>query len=351
MYRPEIRVLDCTIRDGGLMNKWQFSDEFVRAVYQALLESGVDYMEIGYKSSESAFSRDENGPWRFCDNEDVRRIVGDNDTDMKLAAMADIGRIEFDDIPPASDSVIDMIRVACYVPQMDEAIALAHDCLDKGYEVTINLMAVSKVTKRDLDEALDDVAKSRVQTLYIVDSWGAMYCEHIDDLAEWYHAALPNGTIGFHGHNNQQLAFANTIQAIIRNCNILDGTLLGIGRGAGNCPLECLMSFLKNPKYKTRPLFKAIQEHVRPLQAELRWGYHMPYLITGVLNEHPRAAMKWMNSEQCDDAVAFYDSMAREEHPSDGILWGPLSREDVPPDASAREPGREFGICVAAHSR
>jgi 4-hydroxy 2-oxovalerate aldolase len=313
MFRPEIKVLDCTIRDGGLMNNWQFDDDFVRAVYQALVESGVDYMEVGYKSSESAFSRDENGPWKFCDDEDVRRIVGDNNTGMKLSAMADIGRIEFDDIPPKNESVIDMLRVACYVHQMDKAIALAHHCLDKGYEVTINLMAVSRATERDLDEALDDVANSRVNILYIVDSFGAMYCEHIDSLAEKYHAALPEGTIGYHGHNNQQLAFANTIQAIIRDCNILDGSLLGIGRGAGNCPLECLMSFLKNPKFRTRPLFKVIQEKLLPLQAELRWGYHMPYLITGVLNEHPRSAMKWMNSDQCDDAVAFYDFMTREE--------------------------------------
>ncbi|NQT85743.1 nucleoid-structuring protein H-NS, partial [bacterium] len=218
MYRPEIKVLDCTIRDGGLMNDWQFSDEFVRSVYLALVESGVDYMEVGYKSSESAYSREENGPWKFCDDEDLRRVVGDNDTDMKLSAMADIGRIEYDDIPPKSDSVLDMIRVACYVHQMDKAIALAHHCLDKGYEVTINLMAVSKATKRDLDEALDDIANSRVKILYIVDSFGAMYCEHIDDLAERYHAALPDGVIGYHGHNNQQLAFANTIQAIIGHC-------------------------------------------------------------------------------------------------------------------------------------
>lgn len=93
MYRKEIKVIDCTIRDGGLMNKWQFSDEFVKAVYNGLVEAGVDYMEIGYLSSESAFSRDEVGPWKFCRNDDLRRVVGDNNTDLKLSAMADkIGR-------------------------------------------------------------------------------------------------------------------------------------------------------------------------------------------------------------------------------------------------------------------
>src|SRR5210317_1916399 len=101
MYREEIKVVDCTIRDGGLMNKWQFSDEFVKAVYNGLVAAGVDYMKIGYLSSEHAFSRKEVGPWKFCDNKDLKRIVGENKTGLKLSAMADIGRIELDDIPQA----------------------------------------------------------------------------------------------------------------------------------------------------------------------------------------------------------------------------------------------------------
>lgn len=309
MFRPEIKVVDCTIRDGGLMNDWQFDDDFVRAVYQACAEAHVDYMEIGYISSEKYFSRKEHGPWKFCSEPDLRRIVGENPTDLKLSAMADIGRIDYDDIPAKADSVLDMIRVACYVHQMDKAVEMAEHCMDKGYEVTINLMAVSKVMERDLDEALDDVAKSRVPVLYIVDSFGAMYCEQVEALAKRYHAALPGRTIGFHGHNNQQLAFANTIEAIIHNCNMLDASLLGAGRGAGNCPLECLMSFLKNPKFRVRPLFKVIQEKLVPLSKQIAWGYHIPYLVTGVMNEHPRAAMKWMDSDRREDVVGFYDSL------------------------------------------
>lgn len=313
MYRPEIEVLDCTIRDGGLMNNWQFSDDFVRAVYNALVESGVDYMEMGYRSSESAFSREENGPWKFCDDKDLQRIVGDNDTNLKLSAMADIGRIDFDDIPAADDSLLDMIRVACYVHQMDKAIALAEHCIDKGYEVTINLMAVSTAMERDLDEALDDIAGSRVPTLYVVDSFGAMYCEQVEKLANKYFKALPDRRLGFHGHNNQQLAFANTVESIIHNCNILDGSLLGIGRGAGNCPLECLIAFLKNPKFNLRPILRVISTHLIPLQKEITWGYHIPYLVTGMLNEHPRSAMKWMDSDSRDDFAAFYDSVTVSE--------------------------------------
>lgn len=307
MFREEIKVIDCTVRDGGLMNKWQFDDSFVRKVYEADTESGLDYMEIGYVSSESAFSRDKFGPWRFCAERDVKRIIGDGEKKIKLSAMADIGRIEFEDIPLKSDSSLDMIRVACYVHQMDAAIALAHHCMDKGYEATINLMAVSTVGLRDLDEALNDLAESRVPTIYLVDSFGAFYSEDVEVLAKKYMERLPGKTIGIHCHNNQQLAFANTIAAIIAGANFLDATLYGIGRGAGNCPLELLISFLKNPKFKVRPLIEAIEAEIFPWREKIDWGYHVPYMITGVLNQHPRTAMAHMESERKNLVTEFFD--------------------------------------------
>jgi len=309
MFRPQIKVLDCTIRDGGLINKWQFSDEVVRKVFHALSEAGVDYMEIGYKSSEKYFSRDEHGDWKFCTDEDVKRIVGESDARMKLSAMADIGRIDSEDIPPKKDSILDMIRVACYAKEIDKAIALAHECLDKGYEATINLMAVSKVLEKDLDEALEDLSKSHVPVVYLVDSFGALYSEQIHFLAKKYFNALPGKELGIHTHNNQQLAFANTIEAIIAGVNRLDATLYGMGRGAGNCPLELLLSFLKNPKFDIRPLIEVIQQFFIPMKSDVEWGYHIPYLITGVLNEHPRSAMKIMASKTLPDLRKFYEEL------------------------------------------
>ena len=309
MYRKDVKVLDCTVRDGGLMNNWQFSDDFVRSVYKACVESGIDYMEIGYKSSEFAFSRDEVGPWKFCDEEDLRRVVGENESAVKLSAMADIGRIDPKDILPAKESVLDMIRVACYVHQVDKAIVLAQECMEKGYETSINLMAVSKASEMDLDEALQDIAKTSVPIIYIVDSFGSMYSQNIEYLVEKYKKALPGKTLGIHAHNNMQLAMSNTISAMSSDCNMLDATLLGMGRGAGNCPMEILIAFLKNPKYRLLPLLDVIQNHIHPLQQDISWGYHVPYLITGSLNEHPRAALKWMASEKRNDFVTFMKEM------------------------------------------
>lgn len=311
MFRKEIKVLDCTIRDGGLMNKWQFSKDFVKGVYNSCVAAGIDYMEIGYISSEDQFPRTEYGPWKFCAEDDIREIVGENNTNTKLSVMADIGRIKFEDIRPKSESVIDLFRVACYDYQIDKAIELAHHVMDKGYEATINLMAVSKVSNRALEQVLEDVANSRVGTFYLVDSFGSLYSEDIHHLLQQYINALPGKTIGFHGHNNTQLAFANTIECIIGGANMLDATMLGIGRGAGNCPLELLISFLKNPKYDIVPILQAIQDHVKPLQKEINWGYFIPYMITGSQNDHPRSAMAWMNSENRDDYVAYYESVVK----------------------------------------
>ncbi len=309
MYKKDIKVMDCTVRDGGLMNKWQFDDKFVKGVYDACVEAGVDYMEIGYISSEKAFDRNEVGPWKFCSDADLRRAIGDNNTKLKISAMADIGRIELDDIPLAKDSVIDMMRVACYAHQIDKAIELAHHCMDKGYETTINLMAVSKINELELDQALADVAKSRVPVFYLVDSFGSMHCETIEYLMKKYKAALPHKEIGLHAHNNMQLAMSNNITALMNGATYLDATLLGMGRGAGNCPIEILIAFLKNPKYRLLPLLKSIQEDILPWQQKIDWGYHIPYLVTGALNEHPRSAMAWMDSERKNDFVSFMKEM------------------------------------------
>ncbi len=309
MFRPEIKVIDCTVRDGGLMNKWQFDLKFVKEVYEATAAAGVDYMEIGYLSSENAFSRDEFGPWKFCAESDLKKVIGKDEKKIKLSVMADIGRIDYDDIPLRENSSIDMVRVACYVHQVDSAVALAHHCIDKGYETTINLMAVSTVGMRDLNEALEDLAKSRVPIIYLVDSFGAFYSEDIDTLAAKYMERLPGKTIGIHTHNNQQLAFANTISSIINGINFLDASLYGIGRGAGNCPLELLLSFLKNPKFNVRPLIEVIEKQVLPWREKIDWGYFIPYMVTGVLNEHPRSAMAHMDSEDKNKVIQYYNKM------------------------------------------
>jgi len=309
-YRPEIKVLDCTIRDGGLINSHMFEDGLVRAVYDTCVEAGVDYMEIGYKGSKKVFARATHGDWKFCDEDDVRRIVGENDTPLKLSVMADAGKCDWrTDILPKERSVFDMVRVACYVHQIPEAVDMIKDAHDKGYETTCNLMAVSVVQDAELDQALEVVAQTPASTVVVVDSYGSLYAEQIQILVEKYKMAL-EGTgkeVGIHAHNNQQLAFANTIEAIIHGANRIDATMAGLGRGAGNCAMELLLGFLRNPKFRIRPVWQLIQQHFVPLRETMEWGPLPPYIIAGQLNQHPRTAMAWRAGEQKDQCADFYD--------------------------------------------
>jgi 4-hydroxy 2-oxovalerate aldolase len=311
-YVPELKVLDCTVRDGGLINDHRFGDDFVRAVYDACVASGIDYMEIGYKASRSVFAPARYGDWKFCTEEQMRRIVGDNPSDLKLAAMADAGKTDWrTDIAPKSESVLDMIRVACYIHQIPEALDMIADAADKGYEVCCNIMAISTVQDAEIDQALELLRDSEAGTVVVVDSFGSLNPEQVRLLVDRYRKAL-DGTgkeVGIHAHNNMQLAFANTIEAIIHGATRVDGTMAGLGRGAGNCPMELLLGLLRNPKFRIRPVWDLIQNHLLPLQRALDWGPSPQYNITGQMNQHPRAAIEARAGDLKDRPLEFYDKI------------------------------------------
>lgn len=315
-FRPDVRVLDCTIRDGGLVNDFFFDDEFVKALYKANVAAGVDYMEIGYKASKDLFDESKFGKWKFCEEEHIREIVGDNDTDLKISVMADVGRTEYKrDIINKADSAIDMIRVATYINTVPAAIEMAEYCKNKGYETSINIMAISNASDNDIEDALNIIGHSYVDKVCVVDSYGALVPEQIRKIAQKY---IEMGDkfgkqVGIHAHNNQQLAFANTIEALRLGVSILDASASGLGRGAGNCPSELLLKFLKNPKYKVYHLLEFIEKYVNPLRASgMVWGYDIPYMLTGSLNQHPRDAIAFSKSGRTDIKNFYVELLEKE---------------------------------------
>lgn len=315
MYRPEIKVIDCTIRDGGLTNDSQFPPEMVRNVFKALNASGVDIIELGYRNSREHFSPDQYGLWRFCDDEVLKKVMDGVELKSQIAIMMDAHKSNPDDLKPKAESPVDIVRVATYVKDIDRAIFINKTAQDLGYKTTLNIMAMSHTIEWELDEALQQIEKeTNALAVYIVDSFGAMYSEDVDFYYDKYRKFIKNKEVGIHCHNNQQLGFANTIQGIIRGANYLDGTLYGIGRGAGNCPLEVLMSFLKNPKFDIRPVLDVIGKEILPLMEKLDWGYRIPYMVTGVMNMHPEEAIKLMsldkNNPMRNDFLAFHEKCA-----------------------------------------
>ncbi len=248
--RSDIRVLDATIRDGGLVNNFMFSDDFINALYRTNVKAGVDYMEFGYKASKELFDVNKFGKWKFCDEESIREIVGDNNSDMKISVMADVGRCDYKkDIIDKKDSVIDMVRVATYVHQMPAAIEMIEDAKAKGYEVTCNIMAISNAKESDIDQALEMVGQSSADGIYIVDSYGALYPEQIRAIADKY-------------------------------------TELGEKYG----------------------VLRFLEDYMLPLkETGAVWGYDIPYLLTGRLNQHPSAAIDFCKDNRKDYADFYTD--------------------------------------------
>lgn len=312
-YSPNLKVLDCTLRDGGLVNNFFFTDEFVKDLYKTCVKAGVDYMEFGYKASTDIFNESDFGKWKFCKDDDIRDIVGDNDTNLKISVMADVGRTDYKrDIIQKSESPIDLIRVATYINAIPAAIEIIEDAKRKGYEVSCNIMAVSKVNSEDLFNGLNEIANSSVDTIYLVDSFGSYYPEQIAKLSDQYVeiAEKYNKKVGIHAHNNQQLAFANTITALRHDVKFLDSTISGMGRGAGNCFTESLLGFLRNPKYNLTPVMDFAAKHILQLKEEGNvWGYDIPYLLTGILNAHPSSAIKFIKENRTDYSKYYHELM------------------------------------------
>ena len=290
-YRSGVRVVDATLRDGGLVNNFYFTDEFVRDLYHANIRAGVDYMEFGYKASKEMFDESKFGKWKFCKDEDIRAIVGENDTDLKIAVMADVGRCDYKtDIVDRTDSPVDLIRVATYLNTIPTAVDMIEHAVQKGYEVSCNIMAISNTQESDLAIALDILGQTPVDVFYIVDSYGALYPEQI-----------------------ARIAFANTIEAVGDGVDWLDATYYGMGRGAGNCAMELLLGLLRNPKYHIAPVLKFIDQHMTKLhEKDVVWGYDLQCLMTGLLNHHPKTAIQF-TKEKRSDYYEFYKEVMEQD--------------------------------------
>lgn len=290
-----IKVLDATLRDGGLANDFYFEEGFVKALYEANIAAGVDYMEFGYRASRRQFDPNSFGKWKFTSDEDIWEAIGEKNPRMKISIMVDVGRTDFkEDIHPRKESPVDLFRVATYIETIPEAVEMIRHISSMGYETTCNIMAISKCSDEQIANALYAIAQTPVLAVYVVDSYGALYPRQARKLTRLYHKILaPAGKeVGMHAHNNQQCAFANTIEAKDMGAKWLDGTAYGMGRGAGNCHSEALLGYLNGKKYHVEPILKLVEDWMLPMKQDgVEWGYNTSYMLTGITNQHPRTAI------------------------------------------------------------
>lgn len=289
--KPTVKVLDCTIRDGGFLNAWKFDPGVVREVYRAASKAGVDIVEIGYRGSERHFDRAKYGPWRFSDEGDIRAAVSGIDG-ARVAVMGDFGAIAADDFPDAAGSPVSLVRVAAHKPELARALQLLQAVKKKGYQVALNAMGAAGYTDAERRGVADLVRDSGLDYVYLADSYGSLFPDQVRGMFEPL-LEVPGIQVGFHPHNNLQMAFANTLEAIRCGVHIVDSTMFGMGRGPGNVPTEILLSYLQRfqpDRYNAVPVLNCIDLHFVEYEREHPWGYQLPYMLSGILECHPNYA-------------------------------------------------------------
>lgn len=292
-------ILDCTIRDGGYVNNWRFDKRFVREVYRALSKSGVDYIEIGYRGTEKYFNKEQYGSWRFSSEEDISEIIANIDG-AKLALMADYGRIDAEDFCDAKNSAVELIRLAVNKNELKNAVKLLEKIKRRGYQVALNVMNFNNILQKEHAELIKMLKDTAIDYIYVVDSYGSLFPHQIKAFIDPL-LGIKNIKIGFHPHNSLQMAFANTLEAVRCGVHIIDSTIYGIGRAAGNLPSEIIIAFLekeKKDRYNSIPLLNIIDRCFVNLFNENRWGYQLPYMLSGMFECHPNYAKKLVESHE-----------------------------------------------------
>lgn len=255
------KILDCTIRDGGHANNWDFSDECILASLKAAELAGVDYFEAGYVMPE-------------C-------IVSAN---IKLVLMINASEYKNCYSEQDSESVLkpDCIRIACYPDEIETGMKACEDYKRNGYEVFLHLMTADKIEDFTLLKKWKN--KHILTSIYFADTFGSFIPEKVEHIYnKLKYCGFKN--VSFHAHNNLQLAFANTIKAIELGAYSVDGSVYGMGRGAGNLPVELLAGCMG---INNRPYLNVIEKYYVDLQKKYKWGYDYKNLIGGLNNIHPR---------------------------------------------------------------
>jgi 4-hydroxy 2-oxovalerate aldolase len=253
-----VKLLDCTIRDGGYINNWNFTDEQVRECYKACDSAGVDYMEIGFRNRQNNSTK--YGATYYCTEEYLTRILKDIDLGCKLAVMVTINEFNIDDFCNKQDSDIHLVRVLMAyhggknvsddvldIKQLLDGIHQSNLLIEKGYDVSFNVGRIDKVSKEQLYRICEEIAKTDIKYFCIADTYGSVDSKFIKDTLPYIKSLFvdtfknTNIEIGFHAHDNFGNATTKALTATEHGAAIIDGCSLGFGRGSGNAKTELLM--------------------------------------------------------------------------------------------------------------
>ena len=281
------KLLDCTLRDGGYINGWAFPQVFGNSLYRAVSEAGCDFIEVGFFSPGAK----DGLPWTNMDAASIEQLREGVDGGTKIAMMIDYGKVSLDEIPSSENYPVDLIRVAAPQSLAEEATVFAARLTEKGYATTVNYMGISNYSNHEILGLLKlmNRHKDEVDYFYVADSFGSLMPKRTREIF----TTLRFGTdaaLGFHPHNNLQLAFANCLEAMDAGVDIIDGSVYGMGRGAGNLFTDAMLAYYeqKDPeRYQLLPVLQFADLHMQEQREKYSWGYSLPQLLSGVFHCHP----------------------------------------------------------------
>ena len=301
--KANFQILDCTVRDGGYLNNWHFDKKMVKELYRSLSKTGVDIIELGFRNT---VENSEAGPWHCVSEEMLEELVS-GISGAAVGLMLDFDKADTKGIRRFDKSPVKIYRVACHKNKAVEAIRMCEDIKGKGYVTSIQLMGIVTYSQEDFDRVMKPLKESSLDYVYFADSYGSLLPQ---DISRYIKIFKQTGKkVGFHAHNGLQLAFANTLEAINNGIDIVDGTVYGMGRGAGNLPIEALITYLEktlsHKKYNSMPVLDLIDRYFVALKHQLTWGYSLPYMLSGIFEVHPDYAKKIIDYHEynMDDMV------------------------------------------------
>lgn len=305
-------LLDCTLRDGGYISKWSFEDDVIRNIISKLIDAGMDFVEVGYLNNGGGKSN----TTQYTSIEQISEYLPLTKKQSILLAMADVQQYKPENLTPFTGDSIDGIRVVFYKHQVEEAMILAKEVIQNGYKLFMQPMVTIDYTIDEYAELVKRISELRPYAVSIVDSFGYMLKE---DFRQYFkildNLLLPEALIGFHSHNNMNLAFITAQDILEYNTTrrlIIDSSLYGMGRGAGNLNTELIANYYNmvlGKKYDINYILYLISQYIMPIYQKRQWGYS-PYLfITGLYHYHPNYACYLL--EEYDVSVVEFEKYLR----------------------------------------
>ncbi len=290
----EIQVLDCTLRDGGYCNEWKFGEKNIKKIISSLTESNVNIIECGFLTNKVQFSSDVT---KFTELSQVKLYLPIMNNKTLFVVMANYGEYDFSLLPDCSKTCIDGIRLAFHKKNVKEALQSAKIIISKGYKLFLQPMVSLCYSDEEFLELIHASNELNPYAFYIVDSFGEMKPRDLNRLFLLVEHNLKNSIfIGFHSHNNMQLAYSNAQKLVEMQTSkniIIDSSVYGMGRGAGNLNTELFTEYLnefRNTNYDIKPLLWIIDEVLNNFYLQKNWGYSLPNYLSALHSAHPNYA-------------------------------------------------------------